>query len=52
MAFLALVLYVPFLQKLFLFEAPRFTDLLICLAAGAGSITWFEAIKVIRSWRK
>jgi Ca2+-transporting ATPase len=52
MAFLGLVLYVPFLQKLFLFEAPRITDLLICLAAGASSITWFEVIKVINSWRR
>ena len=34
-AFLGLVLYVPFLQELFRFETPHAADLLICLAAGA-----------------
>jgi len=51
-AFLGLVLYVPFLQRLFRFEAPRIDDLLVCLAAGLMSVMWFEAIKVINSWRR
>lgn len=51
LAFLGLVLYVPFLQKLFLFETPNSTDLLICLAAGGASIMWFEAFKAVSARR-
>ena len=50
-AFLGLVLYVPFLQDLFRFETLHPVDLLICLAAGAVSITWFEALKMINVHR-
>lgn len=48
LALLALVLYVPFLRKLFGFAFLHPSDLLICLAAGITSILWFEGIKVVR----
>jgi Ca2+-transporting ATPase len=47
MLFLGLVLYVPFLQKLFLFSFLHPVDLLICFAAGVVSILWFEVLKWI-----
>jgi Ca2+-transporting ATPase len=50
-AFLGLVLYVPFLKDLFMFASPHAADLLICLVAGAVSIVWFEALKVINGRR-
>jgi Ca2+-transporting ATPase len=46
-AFLGLVLYVPFLQDFFRFERLHAIDLLICLAAGVVSVMWFEAFKAI-----
>jgi Ca2+-transporting ATPase len=46
--FLFVVLYIPFFRKLFHFEMLHFNDLLICLAAGAVSIAWFEVMKVMR----
>jgi Ca2+-transporting ATPase len=45
--FMGLVLYVPFLQKLFHFSSLGWFDILICLAAGLLSIAWFEAMKVL-----
>jgi Ca2+-transporting ATPase len=50
-AFLGLVLYVPFLRDLFRFATLHADDLLICLAAGAVSVAWFEALKMISSRR-
>jgi Ca2+-transporting ATPase len=44
-AFLGLVLYVPALARLFQFAALGAWDLVICFAAGALSITWFEIVK-------
>jgi Ca2+-transporting ATPase len=46
--FLALVLHVGFLRDLFHFAPLHTTDLVICLAAGAVSILWFEFLKVLR----
>ena len=46
-AFLALIIYVPFLQKLFYFGQIHSEDLLICLVAGICSVLWFELVKVI-----
>jgi P-type Ca2+ transporter type 2C len=43
--FLGIVLYVPFFVTLFRFSGIHFTDLLICLAAGVGSVLWFEVLK-------
>ena len=42
-----LVLYVPFLRKLFHFSFLHPIDLVICLSAGVVSILWFEAFKFI-----
>jgi len=47
-AFLALVLSLPFLRDLFRFSKLHVNDLAICLAAGVFSILWFEAFKVFR----
>jgi P-type Ca2+ transporter type 2C len=49
-AVLTLVLTVPFLQNLFRFAPLHRYDLVICLAAGAGSVLWFEALKVAQRW--
>jgi Ca2+-transporting ATPase len=48
LAFLGLVLYVPFLQALFDITALHPIDLVICLAGGLLSILWFELLKRIR----
>ncbi len=45
---LLLVLYVPFLRKLFHFTFLHPDDLLICLFAGVCSILWFEGVKVFK----
>jgi Ca2+-transporting ATPase len=51
LAFLAVVLYVPFLRALFRFAPLGAADLAICLAAGAASIMWFEGFKVFNGRR-
>ena len=48
--FLGLVLYVPWLRELFHFAPLHWTDLAVCLAAGAVSIVWFELLKLYRKW--
>jgi Ca2+-transporting ATPase len=50
--FLALVIYVPFLRDLFKFSALHAFDLLVCLAAGAVSVLWFEGFKIINKKRR
>ena len=45
---LLLVLYVPFLRKLFHFTFLHPQDLMICLFAGAFSILWFEGLKAFK----
>jgi len=45
-AFLGLVLYIPFLRRLFHFAALSAQDLVVCFAAGIASILWFEAWKL------
>ncbi len=47
-AFLALVLYVPFLRRLFHLATLHANDLAICLAAGVLGVVWFEAFKAVR----
>jgi Ca2+-transporting ATPase len=47
LVFLGLVLYVPVLQGLFRLATLHVADVLICLAAGAVSVAWFEALKFI-----
>jgi Ca2+-transporting ATPase len=49
--FLGLVLYVPVLRELFRFAELHWIDLGVCLLAGAGSILWFEAFKLISQLR-
>jgi len=44
-AFILLVIYVPFLQKLFSFTAMKAQDFLIALLAGALAVLWFEVVK-------
>ncbi len=46
--FLAAVLYLPALRILFRLSFLHPVDLLICLGAGILSVTWFEALKVLR----
>jgi Ca2+-transporting ATPase len=45
--FLALIVYVPFLQNIFHFGQIHSEDIMICLAAGAWSVLWFELLKWI-----
>jgi Ca2+-transporting ATPase len=45
-AFLGLVLYVPFLRGLFRFGPLHLNDLILCLGAGAVSVLWFELFKI------
>jgi P-type Ca2+ transporter type 2C len=45
--FLGIALYVPVLRELFRFGKLHWIDLGVCLLAGAGSILWFEAFKLI-----
>jgi len=47
-AFLFLVLYVPFLRNLFKFSPLHAHDLFICLSAGIVSVLWFELLKMFR----
>jgi len=47
-AFLAAVLYIPFLQDLFQFEALSGLELLVAFGAGCVSIVWFEIYKAIK----
>ncbi|MCY2924303.1 MAG: cation-translocating P-type ATPase C-terminal domain-containing protein, partial [Planctomycetota bacterium] len=50
--FLALVICVPGLRNLFHFTPLELKDLLLCLLAGAASVAWFEASKVLRGLRR
>jgi Ca2+-transporting ATPase len=51
LVFLALVLYVPFLQVLFHFSTLHPGDIALCVGAGAVSLGWFESLKVFGRWR-
>ncbi|MCK9440194.1 MAG: cation-translocating P-type ATPase [Methanothrix sp.] len=46
-AFLALIVYVPFIRELFGFSNLHFIDIAICFIAGIASVLWFEGLKVI-----
>lgn len=48
LTFLGLVIYVPFLRNLFMFQTLHINDLFICLCAGIVSILWFEIFKFFR----
>ena len=45
--FLTIVLYIPFLRRLFSFSVLHPTDLAICLLGGVVSLLWFEWLKVV-----
>ena len=47
-AFLALVLLVPVVQKLFHFAPLHATDALISLGAGVACVLWFELVKLAK----
>ena len=46
-ATLAVILYVPYVRAVFKFPFLHPNDLLVALALGLGSITWFEVLKSI-----
>jgi P-type Ca2+ transporter type 2C len=49
---MALVLYVPYLSALFRFESPTAAELVLCAAAGAVSVLWFEGLKAMnKRWK-
>ena len=48
LALLGLVLYLPAIARLFLFEPLELPALLTALALGLASVSWFEAIKLSR----
>lgn len=48
---LGLVLYVPFLESLFQFDAPGPGLFALALGIGAGSVAWFELLKPLRTGR-
>ncbi|MEO8119675.1 MAG: cation-translocating P-type ATPase, partial [Rhodoferax sp.] len=48
LGFLGLVLYLPGIARLFVFEPLALADLLTALALGLASVFWFEAIKFSR----
>jgi P-type Ca2+ transporter type 2C len=50
--FLGLILYVPFLRRLFHFSLLHFSDLVICFSAGVISILWFELLKIFNGQKK
>jgi Ca2+-transporting ATPase len=52
LVFLALVLYVPFLQTLFHFSTLHPGDIALCLGAGLLSTVWFESLKALQRWRR
>ncbi|NTV02030.1 MAG: cation-translocating P-type ATPase [Chlorobiaceae bacterium] len=45
--FLGIVLYVPVFGTLFRFSPLNHLELLVCVAAGIGSVLWFEGVKCI-----
>jgi Ca2+-transporting ATPase len=50
-SFLALVIYVPFLWRLFHFAPLHLIDLAICVLVGGLSVLWFECVKLFRMRR-
>ncbi len=46
--FLGLVLFIPFLRRLFQFMQLHFIDLAVCLIAGLVGLFWFEILKRLR----
>jgi len=51
-AFVGIILYVPFMRSLFRLSVLHPLDLFICLSAGFVSIIWFEGLKMFNGRRK
>ncbi len=51
-AFVGIILYVPFMRSLFRLSILHPFDLLICLSAGVVSIIWFEGLKMFNGRQK
>jgi P-type Ca2+ transporter type 2C len=51
LTFLSLVLYVPFMSSLFRLSALHPIDIAISIAAGVGSVIWFDALKMFKKWQ-
>ena len=51
LAFLALIIYVPFIRGLFGFAYLHLIDIAICFMAGIASILWFEGLKMVNNIR-
>jgi Ca2+-transporting ATPase len=49
--FLAVVLFIPFAQRLFRFAPLHATDLFLSLGAGIVCVLWFELVKFVRNRR-
>jgi len=45
--FLGMVVFIPFLQKIFHFAPMHYIDIIIALGAAIASISWFELVKFI-----
>ncbi|MES1255268.1 MAG: cation-translocating P-type ATPase, partial [Acidobacteriota bacterium] len=52
LVFLALALYVPFLQALFHFSTLHPADIALCVGAGFLSTAWFEGLKALQRRRQ
>ncbi|MCK9151281.1 cation-translocating P-type ATPase [Methanobacterium alcaliphilum] len=50
LAFLLVVLYIPYLQKLFSFGNLQVNDIIICFLSGIISILWFEVLKKFKKF--
>jgi Ca2+-transporting ATPase len=51
-SFLALVLWVPALQRLFKFGPPNATDLALSVLGGVAALMWFELLKLTPWWQR
>jgi Ca2+-transporting ATPase len=49
--FLGMVLYVPFLRRMFRFDILHSIDLWICFGAGVIGILWFEGLKLFNRYK-
>ena len=49
---MSLIITVPFLRNLFHFSLLHPADILICIAAGAIGVLWFEILKVMPIWAR
>ena len=48
---MSLIITVPFLRDLFHFSVLHPADLVLCVAAGALTVLWFEILKLTPFWK-